>query len=197
MTKISFRIASIELKDSELNKINKDNLFGIKLIQMPQKSSDEYIVNSENNLQNFDHEFYIENHFNKVEKVIMMIRSVQSCLFNFNQSTKDEQINGTIERNDENCDENVQQDNNETKKIENKNQNIIGYCTIDMTKMEKGVNNTFTADIFSKHEDKIVGHANFEIYIMNTPSKVYKINKETVISKNTIRSRHIVQPFVL
>lgn len=191
MSKISFRIVSIEFNNTEFNKINKSNLIGIRLIQMPQQSFDEFIVGNEGNLKNFDHEFYIENHLNSIDKIIMMIRSVQSCFFNENSNQN------IVDKNDENCVDNSQSNNGETKKIDFKNKNVIGSGTIDMSKMEKGVNNTFSIDVFSKSEGKVVGKANLEIYIINAPSKICKTNNEIVFSQKESKPRHIVQPFVL
>lgn len=196
MSKISFRIVSIQLNDSVLNTIDKNNLLGIRLIQKPQQAYEEFIVSNEISLQNFDHEFYIENHFDKIEKIIMIIRSVQSCFSKTGCSEKNNQNSESFERNDENTDENAQI-NNETKKIDYKNKSFIGYCAIDMSKTEKGVNNTFKVDIYSKLDEKSIGYANLEIYILNNSSMVSKTNNEISFSQKKSKPRHITEKFIL
>ena len=196
MSRISFCIDSIELEESTLKNININNLIGLRLTQKPQNISDEYIIGNKQSLQSTSQEFYIEDHFNELDKIILMIRTVQSCY-----STSENKKECFSEKGNENCDENSIKENIEKKLT--KNSNIIGNCTIDMKKMKEGSNNTFSAEIISKSDGKVIGQANLEIYIRNISSRVNKgqrinePNKETIITKNTIKPRKMNHPFVL
>lgn len=173
MTRISFRVVSIELKDSTLHKINENNLIRLNLTQRPHHISDEYLLKNVHCLYGINHEFNIEDPLNQVERLTLTVRSVLkksaiASLFDLDDITptrkpKDHSIDRYVDQNNENRDANVNCDYFEPK------HSLIGYCTIDVKALEKGINNTFRVELLTRGNVQVVGFVNLEVYEWQTP----------------------------
>ena len=120
MSRITFRVVSIELKDSTIHHISRYDLMRINITQRPTHHKQEYLLNNYNNLANINHEFIIEDRSNEVNKITLTLRYVRkssyiSGLADYNvpikteKKVKDKSIDKYITSGfNENRDDNVQ-----------------------------------------------------------------------------------------
>lgn len=192
MSRISFRINSIDLKSSVLEKINPNNLVKLDLTQNPNYRNDEYLLKNVSYLNKINHEFIIEDPSNKVEKLTLTLSSVLkkttlASIFNLDNNQvkpkkqKDTAIDKYIQGNfKENNDGYVNCEYVET------NHSIIGYRNIELKELKKGVDNNFRIELISRGTVKVVGYINLEIYIWDSPiqfdnqQKTFQYNHEPI-----------------
>lgn len=178
MSRIAFRIISVELNNSTIHDLkNNAGLVRINLTERPTHNKQEYIIDNYRSLTNVNHEFNIDNPENKITKITMTLRNVyRSSYFSnlavvpnmyVNKKTpnKDHSIDNYIKAGtSENRDDNVQ-----CIYIEPKH-SLIGYCTIKIKDLEVGVNNAIKVEVLSRETSNVVGYANLEIYIWKEPT---------------------------
>lgn len=191
MSRISFRVDSIELKDSVLHMINENNLIRLNLTQRPHHISDEYLIKNVRYLYGINHEFSIEDPSNQVERLTLTVRSVLkksaiASLFDMDDVSpvhkpKDHSIDKYVQNN-ENKDANIQCDYVEPK------HSLIGYCTVDVRKLQKGVNNTLRIELLTRGNVQVVGFVNLEVYIWQS--------SVTHVSQQSNASQYSNQPIV-
>ena len=145
-----FYVSSIDLKDSVLDKINPSNMIRLNLTQKPCSIQEDYIVNRITKLQNVDHNFNIITTSNRTKKVLLTIRKVEKkwCLENLFKFTLEKEnkknnnyIDSIVGRN---C---GKKHSNTQYKYEQLANSLIGYCEIDIEKLDKCVNNEIKAEI--------------------------------------------------
>ena len=188
MTRISFRVVSIDLKDSTVHSINEDNIIRLNLTQRPHHISDEYLIDNVHSLCYINHDFNIEDPINHVQRLTLTVRSVQkksalASLFDFDDNShshqpKDHSIDKYVARNDENRSANLHCEYVEPK------HSLIGYCTISVTELEKGVNNSLRVELLTRGNVQVVGYANLEVYIWSEPKP--NLQKQTQYSNQPI-----------
>lgn len=191
MTRISFRINSIDLKQSALHEINPNNLVKIELTQQPNCKSDEYLLKNISFLPKINHEFIIEDTQNKVEKLTLTLFSVLkkttiASIFNFDNNSvhknkrKYTNIDKYIERSKVNNDEGCV----ECEYVENE-KSTIGYRNIELKELKKGVNNKFRIELITRGTVKVIGYIDLEIYIWDSPlvfnHNVQQYNNEPIL----------------
>lgn len=177
MSRIAFRIVSIELKNSTIHNVCHGDLIRINITSRPTHNKQEYILNNYRGLANINHEFNIEDPQNEVNRITMTLRTViKSSYFNnmtiitnmhtnAKQKQKDHSIDNYIRAGtNENRDDNVQCVYLEPK------HSLIGYCTIKMKNLEVGVNNTLKVELLSRSTSEVVGYANLEVYVWREPT---------------------------
>lgn len=178
MTRITFRVDSIELKDATLHKINENNLIRLNLTQRPHHFSEEYLLKNVRCLYAINHEFVVEDSLNQVNRLTLTVRSVLkksaiASLFDMDdvsstRKPKDHSIDRYVGQNNENRDANVHCDYVEPK------HSLIGYCTIDLKQLQKGVNNTLRVELLTRGNVQVVGFVSLEVYIWQSNAGVYK-----------------------
>lgn len=176
MSTISFRVTSIELKDETIRSLSKNNLIRLNLTQRPNHLTEEYLLKNLSCLRNINHEFTVQDPSNKVDRLTLTVRSVLkkttfASIFNLysdtpkerkpKENTVDKYIQG-IKENHEGC--------VECEYVEPKH-SLVGYCTINLKELEKGVNNTLRVELKTRVNVKVVGYVNLEVYTWNNPSK--------------------------
>ena len=173
MSSISFRVVSVELKEQTITKLNPRNLFRLNITQRPHHVREEYLVNESQGLYNINHEFEIEDKSNTVQRITLTLRTVEkkftlSNLFGISQTKqkKDHNIDNFVGSNT-NVPENIQYEYYEPA------HSLIGYCTVNIEELKKGVNNQIRAELLTRGKEvKCVGYANLEVYVwrINKPS---------------------------
>lgn len=164
---VSFYVSSIDIKDSILEKINTGNMIKLNLTQKPCSIQEDYIVNRIKKLQNIDHSFNITTTSKMTKKIILTIRKVEKkwCLENLFKFTLEKENKKNNNYFDpivgRKCDK---KHSNTQYKYEQLANSLIGYCEIDLEKLDKCVNNKLKVQILSKKDRKIIGYANLEIY---------------------------------
>ena len=176
MSNISFRVISIELKDSIIKELDPQNNFRLNLTQRPHHIRQEYIVNDSNGLRNVNHEWNIDNSKNQVERVTLTIRTVQ----NKNLVDNNENQNG---------DNNKNYSNNNNDYVEPKH-SLIGYCNIDLNNLRKDGDNDFTAELLTRVNVKIVGYVHLQIDFWGNDKKLLEKEKKPKNKKKIIFSNH-------
>lgn len=185
MTRISYRLKSIELNDTASRQFNSENLIRINLTQKPHKKTEEYLLKNVTALQNVNHEFIINDPSNKIEKISMTIRKVikKPTLANFfnldnnsnEKKSADHSIDNYIDRKSDNND-----DIADCEYIVPM-QSLVGYCIVNLKEVKRGVNNTLRLELLSKKNEQIVGYVNVDLYMWDCPVKSkLKINNEKV-----------------
>ncbi|KAK8896378.1 hypothetical protein M9Y10_014276 [Tritrichomonas musculus] len=175
MSRITFRVVSIELKDSTIHHISRYDLMRINITQRPTHHKQEYLLNNYNNLANINHEFIIEDRSNEVNKITLTLRYVRkssyiSGLADYNvpikpeKKVKDKSIDKYISSG---CNEN-RDDNVQCLYIEPKH-SLIGYSNIQIKYLEVGVNNAMKVELLTRSDNQVVGYVNLEIYIYRYP----------------------------
>lgn len=191
MSIISFRINSIELKDSTLSSINKNNLVRINVTQRPNHKTEEFLLKNISFLKNINHESFIQDPLNKVERLTLTLRSVLkkttiASIFNLgNEATQ------VKKNNDHSVDHYIQgcKENNdglvECEYVEPKH-SLIGYCTINLKELERGVNNTLRLELLTRVNVKVVGYVNLDVYTWDSPEMMSARQKLKPKSKEPI-----------
>lgn len=178
MSHISFRVVSIELKDSTLSELDPNNHFRLNLTQRPHHIRQEYFVNDSNGLRNINHEWSIDNSTNQVEKVTLTIRTVKNK--NTNESNENENSNYG-----DNHDESY---SNISGGFVEPKRSLIGYCNVDLKTLRKDSCNDFTAQLLTRVNVKIVGYVHLQIDFWENDSKLLKKEAKTKNKKKTIFS---------
>ena len=176
MSRISFRVNSIELKDSTLHTINQNNLMRLNLTQRPTHKTEEYLLKNVNCLRNINHEFVIEDPTNKVQRLTLTLRSVLkkttlASIFNLDNNQpkmskpKDMSVDRYIQGTKEEREGWV-----ECEYVEPKH-SLVGYCTVDLKEIKKGENNILRFELLTRVDVKVVGYVNLEIYTWDNQTK--------------------------
>lgn len=185
MSRITFRVNSIELKDSALHSINPNSIIRLNVTQKPTTNSEEYLLKNVSCLADINHQFAIDDPYNNCEFLSMTVRSVLkkttfASIFGLdddipqkkpNDKTVDKFVNGFRE----NRKNNVDCEYKETK------HSLIGFCQINLKNIEKGINNSLQYKLITK-KNEVVGFVNFDIYIWDSPSKT---NYQRKITEST------------
>lgn len=186
---ISFCVNSIHLNDSAIAQIKSNNMIKLNMIQNPQKLQQEYIVNNLQGLYSLNHDFKILTPCKGMKEIILTVRKVEKkwCLenlFKINFKKDSSKMNNSIDpftgKPKEIHDTNVQY------KYEQLANSLLGYCKINIENLEKGVNNNITADIITKKDSKVIGHANFDIYIWD------EIGKKQILTQRNDNTSNII-----
>ena len=189
MSRISFRVVSVELQDFTFRSINKENLIRISIIQRPSKIRDDYLLKNVECLKDINHEFTISHKSNKVDKLTMTISSVLkkptlANFFGFDDDASNTKSNDNSEY--KIITENKENDNNH---IECEYiipiHSLVGYCTINLKEIKKDVNNSMHIDLITK-DDKVIGHANVEVYIWESPKQINQETKSQINGENVL-----------
>lgn len=181
MSSISFRVNSVELEDFTLRSINKENLIRLNVIQRPSKVTYEYLLKNSECLKGINHEFSIDNSSNKIDKLTFMISSVVRKptlvnLFDFgNNSPKNKSNDQSYEKCVNGSKEN-DSDHVDCEYIVPMHA-LIGYCTIKLKEIEKGVNNSLRVELLTKKNAKVIGFVNLDIYVWDGPKQVIQQKK--------------------
>ena len=145
MSRISFRVNSIELKDSALISINQNDLIKLNLSQHPNQQSEEYILKNASYLNKIHHEFIIEDPLNKIEKLTLSLgkatkKITLANIFNHDnnipQKKKPEYV--SIDKYIQGCTEN--RDASANCEYYESLHSFIGYRNIEIKELKKGVN---------------------------------------------------------
>ncbi|KAK8900085.1 hypothetical protein M9Y10_002408 [Tritrichomonas musculus] len=177
MSVISFRVVSIDLKDSTLHNINQNNLVRLNVTQRPNHDTEEYLLKNASCLNNINHEFVIQDPTNKVERLTLTVRSVLkktsvASIFNLEddkpkmRKPKDRSVDHYIQGCKENREGYV-----ECEYVEPKH-SLIGYCTVNVKELEMGVNNTLRIELLTRGVVQVAGFVNLEVYTWNNPSRI-------------------------
>ena len=190
MTRISYRLASIELNDIVTRTFNSENVIRINLTQKPNKKTEEYLLKNVEALQNINHEFIIDDPSGKIEKISMTLRKVikKPTLANFfnldnnapKKKANDHTVDHYIGENREN------RANNVVCEYIVPRHSLVGYCIINLKEVEKGVNNSLRIELLSRINEQVIGYVNLELYIWNSPSRLYSQKKTEQISNQPI-----------
>lgn len=172
MSHISFRVVSIELKDSTIKELDPNNHFRLNLTQRPHHIRQDFFVNDSNGLRNVNHEWNIDNSKNQVERVTLTLRTVQNknsdeCNENSNDNNSYSNVNGGY--------------------IEPK-KSLIGYCNIDLRTLQKNGNNEFTVELLTRVNVKIVGYVHLQIDMWENDQKLLKKELKLKNKKKTVFS---------
>ncbi|KAK8886736.1 hypothetical protein M9Y10_042204 [Tritrichomonas musculus] len=186
MTKISFRIDSIEFKDSTIARLNKDTLFRLNLTQKPSKISEEYIVDNLSGLYSLNHCWNINDPTNSCKSLTFTVREVSkkislANIFNLNgtqQHPHSHDVDRFVGRRDENRDTNIQYDYTQS------NHSLIGIFELNISDLPKGVDNIIKASLLKKPDLDVVGHANLEIYIWGNDSNIINFEREENVNQS-------------
>lgn len=186
---ISFCVTSIHLNDSVIAQIKSNNMIKLNMIQNPQKLQQEYIVNNLQGLYSLNHDFKILKPCKGMKEIILTVRKVEKkwCLenlFMINFKKDNSKMNNSIDpftgKPKETHDTNVQY------KYEQLANSLLGYCKINIENLEKGVNNSITADIITKKDSKVIGHANIDIYLWD------EIGKKQILTQRNDNTSNIL-----
>lgn len=190
MSVITFRLNSIELKDSTLHEIN-NNLIRINLTQRPTHKTEDFLLKNSSYLHNINHEFFIQDSLDKVNRLTLTVRSVLrkttlASIFNIgNESNKvNKKSDHSVDNYIQGCKQN-QDGVIDCEYIEPKH-SLIGYCTINLKELERGVNNTLRVELLTRVNVKVVGYANLEVYTWVDPDMVSARQKLQPKSKEPI-----------
>lgn len=181
MSSISFRVNSVELEDFTLRSINKENLIRLNVIQRPSKVTYEYLLKNSECLKDINHEFSIDNSSNKIDKLTFMISSVVRKptlvnLFDFGSSSPKNKSNDQSYEKCVNGSKENDSDHVDCEYIVPMHA-LIGYCTIKLKEIEKGVNNSLRVELLTKKNAKVIGFVNLDIYIWDGPKQVIQQKK--------------------
>ena len=173
MTRISFRVKSIELKESALQNIDSNQLIKLNLTQNPNQKTEEYLLKNASYLHNINHEFIIDDPMNKVEKLTLSLGTASkkitlASIFNLDNNTKkvkpkNYSIDHYIGHSKENRDGYINCDYYETL------HSCIGYRNIELKELKKGINNTYRIELLARGNVKVIGYINLDIYIWDIP----------------------------
>lgn len=191
MSRISFRVISIDLKDSTLQSMNQNCLMRLNLTQRPNHKTEEYLLKNAKCLQNINHEFCIEDAYNKVQRLTLTLRSVYkkttfASIFNLdnNQPKMSKPKDMSVDRYIQGCTE-TREGWVDCEYVEPKH-SLIGYCTVDLKEIKKGENNTLRLELLTRVNVKVVGYVNLEVYTWDCPTKDYSQIKCTQFSNEPI-----------
>lgn len=186
MSRISFRVNSIELKDSTLHSINPSSIIRLNVTQKPTSNSEEYLLKNVQCLADINHEFVVDDSHNDITVLSMTVRSVLkkttlASIFGLEDETMPKKPKDTsVDRFVGGFRENKR--NNVDCEYVQSNHSLIGFCQVHLDKIEKGINNSLKYKLITKKND-VVGFVNFDIYIWDTPSKANTQDKTSY--KNT------------
>lgn len=181
MTNISFRIDSIDLKDSTLANLDKDTMIRLNLTQKPSKISEEYIVDDLSGLHSLNHCWNINDPTNSCKTLTLTVRKVSkkvslANIFNLN-GTQQHQCTHDVDRfvgkRNENRDNNIQYDYYQS------NHSLIGIFEISLKDIPKGIDNVIKAALLKKPKLDVVGYANLQVYSWGNDSNVINFNSES------------------
>lgn len=187
---VSFFVNSIHLHEQAISQIKSNNMIKLNITQKPLQIKQEYLINNIQGLNNINHEFQICDTQKSMKELILSVRKVEKkwCLENFfrinlkkscSKNSIDPYTGKPAEFND---DSNIQY------KYEQLANSLLGFCKINIENLECGVNNNIVADIITKKDSKVIGHANIEIYKWNEKNKFIskKIKNDDIINRNNI-----------
>ncbi|KAK8864750.1 hypothetical protein M9Y10_010273 [Tritrichomonas musculus] len=191
MTRISFRVNSIELKDYALQKINEDNLMKLSLSKNNNQKPDEYLLKSAKYLYNIKHEFIIEDPSNKVQKLTLTLSTAMkkvtlANLFSFdnNETKMTKNKNFSVDHYIQGCKES-HEGCIDCEYYESLN-SLIGYRNIEIKELKKGISNIFHMELITRGNVKVVGYVNLEIYIWDCLTKNNLAKKSTPVYNEPI-----------
>lgn len=169
MSRISFRVNSIELKDSTIRSLNENNIMRLNVTQRPNHKTEEYLLKNLHCLHNINHEFIIDDPSNKVQRLTLTLRSVLkkttiASIFNLEQQQpkKNQKKDVTVDRYIQGIKEN-NEGRIECEYVEPKH-SLVGYCTIDLKEIKKGENNILRVELLTRVNVQVVGYVNLEVY---------------------------------
>lgn len=183
MSIITYRVKSIDLKDSTLHTFSKNALIRLNLTQKPSSLCEEYVLKNAQCLADINHEFVIDDPFNKVDILSLTVRSVMkktslASVLGFEDNTKrnakpteisvDKFVSGFRENRNNNAD---------CEYVEPKH-SLIGYCQVNLREIEKGTNNVLHLNLITK-KNETVGYVNLEIYSWDSPNRINNQQKMT------------------
>lgn len=180
MTNISFRIDSIDLKDSTLSQLDKNTMIRLNLTQRPSKMSEEYIVDDLNGLYSLNHCWNIRDPTNSIKTLTFTVRKVSkkmtiANIFNLNgtqQHPHSHDVDRFVGRRNENRDNNVQYDYYQS------NHSLIGIFEINLKDIPRGIDNIIKASLVKKPNLDVVGHANLQVYVWGNGSNIINFENE-------------------
>lgn len=191
MSVISFRVVSIDLKDSTLHNINQNNLVRLNVTQRPNHDTEEYLLKNASCLNNINHEFVIQDPTNKVERLTLTVRSVLkktsvASIFNLEddkpkmRKPKDRSVDHYIQGCKESHEGCI-----DCEYYESLN-SLIGYRNIEIKELKKGISNIFHMELITRGNVKVVGYVNLEIYIWDCLTKNNLAKKSTPVYNEPI-----------
>lgn len=189
MSKISYRILSIDFNQSILCQIRKFSLFRLNLTQKPSFVAEEYFINKIDHFKNINHEFIIDDFTNNIDRLSMTIRYIDKQYTSSGISNSD--CFQFIKNSNKIPEYQMRSNNNIVNFIEPKF-SLIGCYTINLKEINRGIENSLRVEILSRYNNQIIGYANLKIFISNIPSfitpplKVEKPNNCSIVNVSII-----------
>lgn len=189
MSKISYRILSIDFNQSILYQIRKFSLFRLNLTQKPSFVAEEYFINKIDHFKNINHEFIIDDFTNNIDRLSMTIRYIDKQYTSSGISNSD--CFQFIKNSNKIPEYQMRSNNNIVNFIEPKF-SLIGCYTINLKEIKRGIENSLRVEILSRYNNQIIGYANLKIFISNIPSfitpplKVEKPNNCSIVNASII-----------
>lgn len=176
MSKVSYRVISIDFIHPILQQIGKSNFIRLNLTQKPSRIAEEYFIYDISKLKSINHEFIINDFYNNIKKLSMSIRSIakqtvytsisNSDCFQILKKSNKQYLTG-----------NQSKSSNDIQNFFEPKLTLIGCFTINLNDIKRGVNNSLRVEIRSRINDQIIGYANLKVFISNITDNTTSLQK--------------------